>query len=291
MTVACLVALALCAGCGDDDAETDAGRDASAPDASTDGGGEVDAASDAGADDAGITDAGAQCSENDECGEAEFCSAATCDADGRCTPRPEACPDVIDWVCGCDGTSYSNSCEANVAGVNVAARGRCEGAGDAGMSMACTENAECAEDAYCAKAAGDCEGTGACTPRPIICSRLLDQHCGCDGMTYSNDCVAARSGVNVVARGACGSCGMRPPEGCCFEDSHCGLRGQRCVNAMCVADGAGVCVSSLLAVGQCWETSDCPLGQRCEGAVICPCGMRCREPNAPGMCRRLIIRE
>ncbi|MCZ7677430.1 MAG: Kazal-type serine protease inhibitor family protein [Sandaracinaceae bacterium] len=38
---------------------------------------------------------------------------------GVCAPRPDACPTIIAEVCGCDGRTYANECEANRAGVSV----------------------------------------------------------------------------------------------------------------------------------------------------------------------------
>jgi hypothetical protein len=53
----------------------------------------------------------------------QLCGAA--DDLGECDPIPEACPEIYSPVCGCDGVTYGNACEANAAGVAVAAEGNC----------------------------------------------------------------------------------------------------------------------------------------------------------------------
>jgi len=64
------------------------------------------------------------------CGEGRYCRLPTghCErpaAPGRCEVRPEVCAQHYDPVCGCDGRSYSNGCEAAARGVNVAHGGAC----------------------------------------------------------------------------------------------------------------------------------------------------------------------
>jgi hypothetical protein len=97
-------------------------------------------------------------------------------------------------VCGCDGVTYGNSCEAAAAGVNVSYRGSCV--------ERCASNDDCATADYCAIEEG-CEGPGICQERPRICPLVFDPVCGCDGRTYGNSCEAAAAGVNVTHRGAC----------------------------------------------------------------------------------------
>lgn len=67
------------------------------------------------------------CTSNIFCGYGEFCSKpeGSCDITGRCMVKPDACAFVYDPVCGCDGVTYGNSCEAAANGANVAVQGMC----------------------------------------------------------------------------------------------------------------------------------------------------------------------
>ena len=138
-----------------------------------------------------------ECSVNEDCPAAAFCAKepGDCDGDGLCEPRPEVCPDVYAPVCGCDGLTYGNPCEAAAAGVSIAHPGEC--------LVACTNNAGCLEEDYCEKALGDCEGEGVCLPRPGLCPDVYAPVCGCDDTDYVNACMAAGSGVSLAGEGEC----------------------------------------------------------------------------------------
>ncbi len=173
-----------------------------------------------------------------------------------CEPRPDACLDVEEPVCGCDGMTYSNECYANSAGVDIANSGECPVAcqsdSDCGRGETCS-NGVCVPnngDVICGARAGDtcqddefcnfpdiamCGATdqsGVCEARPQICPDVIDPVCGCDFMTYNNACEAQGAGTDVLYDGAC--------DGTCILDSDCDM-GEACINGVCEERTTGIC--------------------------------------------------
>lgn len=68
---------------------------------------------------------GFECAADEYCDyePADLCGAA--DALGICRARPNGCDDFVQEVCGCDGMTYSNECEANSAGQGISAENPC----------------------------------------------------------------------------------------------------------------------------------------------------------------------
>jgi hypothetical protein len=268
---------------------------------------------------------GLQCGDNEFCSFAPdaFCGAA--DQTGTCAPKPEACIEIFQPVCGCDGNTYGNSCQANSAGVSVASQGECQsgGGGTCGglLGGQCADNEFCdfPRDAFC----GAADQTGACTRRPEACDLVYDPVCGCDDKTYGNACEANVAGVSVASEGECdgggsgGTCGgllgaqcadnqfcnFAPdaqcgaadqtgtcearPEACTLQfDPVCGCDDRTYGNA-CEAHSFGV---SVLHDGEC-ETAGAPCGGLqglgCDDGEFCdfPPGAFCGAADQTGTCR------
>ena len=140
---------------------------------------------------------GGCCQETAECPEGSYCLKVTgnCDGSGIPTAIPLDCSADYDPVCGCDGKTYGNACEAAKASVNVVYDGECE--------KECARNEACDEGYYCWKSFGHCEGEGICRAKPETCTVVFKPVCGCDGTTYDNACVAASMGIRIAYRGIC----------------------------------------------------------------------------------------
>ncbi len=144
-----------------------------------------------------------------KCASSEFCDFGdgTCPAPGsvgNCLPRPLGCPDIWAPVCGCDGKTYSNGCDAHSLGVTISTSGECGKPKMCGgfTGETCSPMDYCDWGAVPSTCGGD-DGSGVCKPRPLSCVPSDGIWCGCDGKIYESRCAAAMSGQGVRKNGPC----------------------------------------------------------------------------------------
>lgn len=102
------------------------------------------------------------------------------------------CPEVWDPVCGIDGQTYSNSCYAGVAGIEIDYQGECNE--DLPMQTEPPINDNEIEDAiFCTQEQKQAE----------FCTMEYLPVCGDDGITYGNACVACSEQVDYYFQGEC----------------------------------------------------------------------------------------
>ena len=122
------------------------------------------------------------CTANDDCEAGAYCAkqVGDCEGKGECAELPTVCPGMYSPVCGCDATTYGNSCEASVAEVSIAYQGEC--ATSCALSTVwpgcCFDDGDCGSGERCVSAACTLGGEGICKPTAVGDGCWTDEDCG-----------------------------------------------------------------------------------------------------------------
>ncbi len=125
------------------------------------------------------------CQVDADCAIYELCS-----SQGRC--EAVSCQEIDAPVCGVDGNTYPNACDANAHHVAVDYDGEC--------APACNVDADCEDATHLCNGAGRCEEASC----PVLAPDDISQEvCAGDGFTYQTACQARLARQTIVHEGCC----------------------------------------------------------------------------------------
>ncbi len=149
-----------------------------------------------------------------ECVPGEVClpNVGTCKGkvEGLCKKVKVSCPSQTNAVCGCDGNTYINVCEAQKVGMIIAHGGKCK----VQVLTPCggKTGGTCPMGQTCDIDGCDKDSSGFCYAEPPgnLCPNGGVPECGCDDKTYPNGCYRRLAGVAKQHLGECSQTSFQP---------------------------------------------------------------------------------
>jgi hypothetical protein len=205
-----------------------------------------------------VTDGDACAAAGKACAADQFCQysrearCGSAESTPSCAAKPEACTREYAPVCGCNGETYGNECEAHAAGVSVSHDGEC--------FSGCTKDAkECPDGSTVGREGPDCEFALCPGEEPTVCT---------------DDAMECPDGSFVARKGPDCKFAPCPDEGIactkdlkiCPDGSSVARSGPDCAFAPCPHEGTGctkdlkICPdgSSVARSGPDCEFAPCP---------------------------------
>jgi hypothetical protein len=172
-----------------------------------------------------------------------------------------------------DGASASGGTSAGAGGATAGgdAGGMPSAAGTAGAGgfpdKPCASRADCPPNWLCEKESCDAPMGECRPPPPVFCPNEPDPVCGCNGVTYWNDCIRRQFGIQREAVGECSVTACA-----CEVAADCDAPFASCAH---LVQGGETCHSS--GTGACWVLP--PQCRPIQGEY--PIWQECHPPEAP----------
>ncbi len=195
----------------------------------------------------------------DECNARAECSSATACGDAASTFR--SCRECLFFGVWTECDSCNESLRNIYGCKNICDMQMCGGI----AGIPCPEGRICN---YVDPSCSIIDLAGVCVPEPDGCLAIYEPVCGCDGVTYSNDCERISAGAILAYHGKCqnNSCNDGTPLTCLMIPPIC-----KEGSILAIQNGCWVCVNPDTClpwgVPECKEDADCPEREWCD-----PCG-------------------